>query len=327
MTIGTKYALLLLPTHFDHETHVRQLLSDMTSWRGKLSDLIEAAEANHWKSWLGELDWQFYEREVRLVLATMQSKTAHVIDRESNMLRERVGLAGYAMLLAGPARPFSGVAQRVHGEVRSLSPLKLKTIRGKENLERIQRPYYDTRLAFAQLLQSTPGLLQDRYLDRWADLVPVLDRVANAAPPRILSVAFSAFHVALTRDSLEFAVPEFVRAVECIVGLPQGQGARQFADRSMRIVRRLQSHWYIGGGDLQQRIAGLYQHRSDCVHGKVPFDTLLSEGGEDEAARFGYLAEALARECLLWVLDNPQHFQFFMDRPTLENAWQQNRLA
>jgi hypothetical protein len=131
MAQGIKYALLLLPTHFHRETGVRQLLPDMTSWRGKLSDLIDATEVSYWKEWLGELDWRFYDREVRMVLVSMPSQTAEVIDAENKMLRERVRLAFYAMLLAGPARPFSGIAQRVHGEVLSLSPVKLKSIRGK----------------------------------------------------------------------------------------------------------------------------------------------------------------------------------------------------
>jgi hypothetical protein len=328
MGSGIKYALLLLPTHFDTETGVRQLLPGMTSWRGKLSDLIDATEVSHWKEWLGEIDWRFYDRDVRLVLVSMQSHMAEVIDAENKLLRERVGLAFYAMLLAGPARPFSGVAQRVHGEALSLSPVKLKSIRGKENIEGIERPYYDSRPAFIRLLQATPGLLKDPYLDRWVYLVGRLDHLLRAGLPKILSVAFAAFQVALTRDSLEFAVPELVRTVECIVGLPRGKGGKQFADRAMRIARRLHGHWYVGGNDLQARIEELYQHRSDCVHGKVPFHTLLSAGtaGEDEAARLGYLAEALARESLLWVLGNEQNFPLFNDRQTLETAWSTNQL-
>jgi hypothetical protein len=165
-------------------------------------------------------------------------------------------------------------------------------------------------------------------LDRWADLVKQLDQALTTGLPRIVSVAFTAFQAALTRDSLEFAVPEFVRTVECIVGLPRGKGGKQFAGRAMRIARHLQGYWYVGGTDLQARIEELYEHRSDCVHGKVPFHTLLSGGsaGEDEAARFGYLAEGLARESLLWVLSNTQKFPLFNDRQTLETAWAMNQL-
>jgi hypothetical protein len=156
----------------------------------------------------------------------------------------------------------------------------------------------------------------------------LLDAALAKGLPRILSVAFTAFQVALTRDSLEFAIPEFVRTVECIVGLQRGKGRKEFAVRAMCLAPVLHSHWYVGGDDLQARIEELFQHRSDCVHGKVPLDTLLSSGtlGEDEAARFGYLAEALARECLLWVLNRPQHLQYFADRPTLEDAWAKNLL-
>lgn len=74
MANGIKYALLLLPTHFDHETGVRQLLPDMTSWRGKVSDLIDAAEVNGWKRSLGELQWRFFEDEQRIVFVSMPSQ-------------------------------------------------------------------------------------------------------------------------------------------------------------------------------------------------------------------------------------------------------------
>jgi hypothetical protein len=45
----------------------------------------------------------------------------------------------------------------------------------------------------------------------------------------------------------------------------------------------------------------LYQTRSDCVHGKVPFLELRARGndGEERAAQLAYVADVLAREGLL----------------------------
>jgi hypothetical protein len=324
MMTGIKYSLLLLPTHFDYETGVRQLMPDMISWRGKLSDLIDASQVSHWKQWLGDIDWRYFDEEQRLVLVSMPSARAAIHDDETELLRGRLGLAAYAMLLAAPTRPYSGIARCVHGEALSVKPpVRLETIRGQFDVEEIQRPYYDSRPAFGERFVQIPRLLRDPYLDRWAALVPVLEQFRSANPPRILEIAFQAFNVALTRSSLEFAIPEFVRAVECIIGLSRGMGRKDFAHRSMLLANRLRKHWYVGGKGLQSRARSLYGHRSDCVHGKVPFETLLSggEAGKDEAARFAYLAEALARECLLWVLENPQHYSHFTDRAALEAAW------
>lgn len=324
MTTGIKYALLLLPTAFDQEKNIRQLLPDMMSWRGKLSDLIDEIDLSQWKQWLGDLAWRDFEKESRFVFVSMPSDRAEVIDAETATLRNHLRIAATAMLLAAPNRPHSGVARGVHGEALSVSPcVRLKTIRGQFDLEEVKRPYYATRKAFSQHFVGAPSLLRDPYLDRWAELIPLLDKAWNAQTPKILQVAFQAFEVALTRSSLEFAIPEFVRCVECIVGLQQGKGGKHFADRVIRIARHLQNHWYVGGTDLQVRIELLYKHRSDCVHGKIPFETLLAGGiaGEDEAARLDYLAEAVARECLLWVLKNPQHLPHFVDRATLESAW------
>ncbi|HEY2735199.1 MAG TPA: hypothetical protein VGI70_14480, partial [Polyangiales bacterium] len=80
--------------------------------------------------------------------------------------------------------------------------------------------------------------------------------------------------------------------------------------------------------DLEDRLCTLYQQRSDCVHGKVPFLDLHAKGdaGKDEAARLDYLAESLARTCLQTVFRGPAKFTEFASRELLEDAWANNRL-
>jgi hypothetical protein len=268
----------------------------MITWRGKLSEHIaDPLDVAPWKAWLGEIDWRFFEQEHRLVFVSMPSATAEVINGEEHQLRDRLGLAYHAMLLTAPRNPFYGVSRLVYGEALSgTPPVQLKTIRGKQNLDEIQRPYFDTRTAYHQRLQSAPTRVKDLYLDRWANLVPVLERARAGGLSRSLVIAFDAFHIALTRPTLDFAIPELVRSVECIIALSKGMGRKEFAARALQLSPQVRNDWYVGGKGNEKRAKGLYRHRSDCVHGKVPFEDLLSQGtvGEDEAARFGYLAEA-----------------------------------
>lgn len=252
-----------------------------------------------------------------------------MIDGETEQLKGRLGLAANAMLLSGPDSPYSGTARCIFGEALTVAPtIRLKTIRGQFPLEKVVSPFYASRPGFSNHFLQRPQLLKDPYLDRWAALVQLLDQLHGAGIPRVLHVAFQAFQVALTRDSLEFAIPEFVRAVECIIGLSRGMGRKEFAQRAMSLATRIHKNWYVGGKGNQARARKLYGLRSDCVHGKVPFEELLSTGatGQDEVARFGYMAEALARECLLWVLKNQQHHHHFKNRKTLEDAWANGHL-
>ena len=87
-------------------------------------------------------------------------------------------------------------------------------------------------------------------------------------------------------------------------------------------------HWFAGGVDLGDRLRALYQHRNDCVHGKLPFESLHQSGdaGSDKAARFEFLAELVARQAVLYAIKNPAKYIEFADRARLEDAWDQKRL-
>jgi hypothetical protein len=116
---------------------------------------------------------------------------------------------------------------------------------------------------------------------------------------------------------------------KCVVALPRGGGgANEFRDRVLRLIPDLPMHWFAGGVDLGDRLRALYQHRNDCVHGKLPFESLHQSGdaGSDKAARFEFLAELVARQAVLYAIKNPAKYIEFADRARLEDAWDQKRL-
>lgn len=103
----------------------------------------------------------------------------------------------------------------------------------------------------------------------------------------------------------------------------KGGAAKAFANRILKLAPHLARHWHLGVPDLATRLESLYQHRNDCVHGKVPFLALRAAGdaGADEAAWYEHLAEITARDALLAALRSPALLSAAKDRGTLETAW------
>jgi hypothetical protein len=83
----------------------------------------------------------------------------------------------------------------------------------------------------------------------------------------------------------------------------------------------LRTDTYVGSG-IEGLLLKLYELRSMCVHGKLPFHDMQTRGdaGEEEAAQLSYVAEVLAREVLLFALRRPD-WSVFQSRDDLERAW------
>ncbi|MFI5308354.1 MAG: hypothetical protein ACHQ53_13425 [Polyangiales bacterium] len=324
MPNGTKYALALLPNVGRRGEHndAQQLTPDMTTWVGSLSDVIEPSELEHWKEWLGSLQWEQHTRGRRMVLVTMPSERPEVIDHENDQLRNRIARAWYGLLLAAPLHPVQGEARCVTGEVQSLDPApRLHSIRDEGGFGKASRPLYASSEGFTS---NSPWRTPDLWFDRWVYWTSIVDQAFAVGLPDIIDVALFAFRMALGRGRLEFSIPEFIRTAECILAVPAQNGGRKvFAQRALQIAPDLGQHWYIDTKTLRERFQALYQHRSDCVHGKVPFAVLRQQGkeGVEEASRLEFLAEALAREALRHALSDPTKFPLFDDRNTLEDAW------
>lgn len=319
---GIKYAVLLFSGHGSAEADCK-LADDLTTWKGTLADYIDANEVSHWKEWIGTMKWDSLMKRQQLLLTSMPSERPEVSDGETERLTERLVVAYYAYLLASPSFGCHGAFQHVSGQAQSFDPqLRLQSIRGLGDFKRIERPFYRQRQAF---IHVSPWQQPDPWPERWREWVGVLDAAFGQTMPVLLDVALAAFSKALQHTKLEFSIPEFVRTADCILATRRGHGKRDFIDRTMQIAPELANHWYVGGGDLQDRIGQLYDHRSDCVHGRVPFQALSARGeaGADEAARFEYLAEIIARKLLNRAFRTPAAYPALRDRSSLETVWNQ----
>jgi hypothetical protein len=153
---------------------------------------------------------------------------------------------------------------------------------------------------------------------RWAEVCWFL---RDVQVPQVLAFALMVHRSAWTRRLLEFSIPEFVRAAEGVIALAKGEGAKVFENRARRLVPSLAQDDYVGR-DLDRLLPDLYQLRSDCVHGKLPFEDLKAQGPEgwETACQLAYLAEVLAREALLVALRRPDR-TVFETRDALAGAW------
>ena len=139
--------------------------------------------------------------------------------------------------------------------------------------------------------------------------------------PDLLGYALLSHGRAKCEALLEFSIPAFVRAAEGVIALRKGMGAKDFKDRALPLAPDLKTDAYVGA-DADSLLGDLYQLRSDCVHGKIPFLELRTQGsaGEDRAAKLQYVAEFVARSALLKALRFP-HKELFATRDALESAW------
>lgn len=194
-----------------------------------------------------------------------------------------------------------------------------------QETERIVRPVYWGRRRYQDLFGASRwkhwakhGSADDSWFLKWVEVDALLTRSPR---PAIIGYALLAHAGARTRQFLEFSIPEFVRAAEGVLALAKGMGAKVFRDRALRLVPELRDDEYVGG-DVDQLLLELYQLRSDCVHGKLPFADLqaLGDRGQDRAAELSYVAEFLAREALLAAL-RQEDWSIFVNREDLEAAW------
>jgi hypothetical protein len=274
-------------------------------------------------------------REQRIVVAFMPSERPEVLDHESKLLEQRLAVARLAYILASPSTGSHAEFRYVGGQATSIDPdVRLCSIRQHGSFHKAERAFYRTREAFMKVWPWRE-MYAESWLGRMEEWVRILDnayatrnddQTQKPGMPVLLDLALDSFATALQRSRLEFSIPEFVRAADCILATRQGRGKKDFIERSLQLVPDLPNHWYVGGtrAELEQRIGQLYDHRSECVHGKVPFLSLRNRGevGADDAAKFEFLAEAIARGVLEFVLRHPLKFPDLRDRDLLDTAWE-----
>lgn len=288
--------------------------------------LIPESEHSRWREWLGSVPWERLKRAGRVVVAREAATELSIHNEVDLRLRARVDRSWSAFLLSGAATESDSAAWFLHGEAagdRSGSPLRsLKTV---GQIDRLIRPPYRGRERYVGILAknlmqywSEHGSRDQSWFPRWLDACALLNQ-PNL--PLIVGYALLAHGSAWTRRYLEFSIPEFVRVAEGVIALPRNQGGKTFVERALRLAPGLQQDEYVGMA-TESLLPELYQLRSDCVHGKLPFAEMqaLGDKGEEHAAQLSYVAEVLARESVLTALRHPD-WSVFATRDNLEQAW------
>jgi hypothetical protein len=322
---GYKYgALVFAPPEGPPES--KEMYGGKETFEGDLLSLVPEAEHAHWREWIGSVAWDNIRRAGRVVISRISSSRADVLDAEDHQLRNQMRNAWAAFVLTGTShsdRP----AWVISGRAMGASPgARLGTIRSAQPQDRIVRPFYETRPRYIEFQAARIGrhwAAHGTHDQSWFPLWTEIDELFARRTPRppILGYALLAYSSAWTRSLLEFSIPEFVRAAEGIIALPPRTGRALFRDRALALVPSLRTDEYVGA-DVDGLLLKLYDLRSDCVHGKVPFHDMQSRGeaGEEEAAQLGYVAEVLARDTMLLALRRPD-WTVFADRDRLQRAW------
>lgn len=325
--VGFKYGLLGLDESDEPDPKFRRFEGDTYQWFTSAAAIAYAPdEFEHWKDTIGSLEWDAtIANEQRTLVLRIRSDRPSVLDLENRALTERLGRAWLAWIVPPPCRPSGHRPWVVTGEAADDAPKGLlKSVRDFARYREVVRPFYAHQDIYWDRKKKPKGLRVEPTFEKWVSV----DDLLNQKPPRILNVAIRVLVEALARSPLEARIPELVRASECILGLPSGTGRVEFAGRALRLVPTLSLDWFVGRG-VQNRLLQLYQHRSDCVHGNIPFEELHRRGaaGTAEAARSEYLAELLARECVVFALERRGLWHHFESRDLLERAWQSGAIA
>jgi hypothetical protein len=321
---GFKYGMLVLPSREGLASPLR--MNDKTELvPATLDTLIGKDETKHWRDWIGSVEWKQLVAAHALVVTRIPSDTPEVMDGETQKLQARAVTNWFAYLLAEP-HPFTrGKAWILSGPCDSGTAggrlLGVRTLAREE----LASPFYTERDEYWAsrgnnwFLRTSDSNVE--WAKRFVEIDAILQERLDANLPTILHVALRSYRSAMTRRELEFRIPDLVRAAEGVIALPKGPGRILFRDRAQQLAPDLRTDAFVGQ-DLGNLLLELYDLRSACVHGKVPFLNLqnMGDAGALRAAKLSFVAEKLARAALLVALGSDR-LDVFTTREDLERAW------
>ena len=326
MGSGFKYGMLVLPS--------REGLADPTRMNDNtellpatLDTLIDAEQTRHWREWIGSIEWKQLVGADALVITRISSETPEVMDGETQKLQARAVTSWFAYLLAEP-HPFTrGKGWILSGPCAGGTPGgRLLGVRSLAR-EDLASPFYSELNEYWDSRGKDVMLRSDEFNVGWGkrfmEIDALLQQRLDARLPAILHVALRSYRSARARRELEFRMPELVRAAESIIALPRGTGRELFRDRAQQLAPDLQTDTFVGN-DVSDLLVDLYDLRSACVHGKVPFLNLQKVGaaGALRAGKLSFVAERLALAALLVALRSDR-LDVFATREDLERAWKE----
>jgi hypothetical protein len=323
---GFKYGMLVLPSREGIAACVR--MNDTTELvPAKLDTVMDLTQAKHWGEWIGSIEWKQLVGADALVITRIPSDTPELMDGETQQLQARAVTSWFSSLLADP-HPFTrGKAWILSGPCAGLTPGgRLLDVRSLAR-EELVSPFFSELNEYWDSLGNDVMLRSDESNAAWArrfvEIDAVLQQRLDTKLPAILHVALRSFRSAVARREMEFRIPELVRAAEGVIALPKGAGRELFRDRAQQLAPDLKTDPFVGG-ELGTLLLELYDLRSACVHGKVPFLNLqkLGDAGALRAAKLSFVSEKLARAALLVALRS-NRVDVFATREGLERAWKE----
>lgn len=312
-----KYAALVIP-FTGSRTPVDSVVGDAVDIiTGSVMDLVEADELKHWRSWRGEIAWSELESKSLIVVRTVSTQRPNVADEENEKLMSALQAHVFGVLLTGGVARPAGTPFILSGCADSRR--RLRDVRYCNQLRPVVRGYYGRNESFLKSGMWNP----DAWHAEWSASSELLNDAIAAGLPPTIGLGLVALQHAFGEEQLEFRIPEFVRAAETILALPRNKaGAKEFANRSLLLDTTLAAEPFLSSLDLRQLLEEVFQLRSDCVHGKLPFEELVANGprGELRVAQLEFAAEHVARKTLSLALAHSKE-PIFASRTTLEESW------
>lgn len=305
------------PFHFDDNTFL---------FRGSISQYLSTQGNEHWKEWLGTIFWEELTDREPLICITWQPMEASALNGENIALSSKLNHLYHALILTGPWKNDGRSAHTLTGtgQVSSSGILSLEEISevGHFNLWRHSH-YYDAEPTWSWQVEK---LRSQNALDLWkSNFLAIEQVIENGADNFLLTLALMAFHGGLHDNLLDFRIPNFVRSIEAIVGLPAGQGKVEFARRTgLLLPPTIDLPLGVDQTSIGPILKNSYQVRSDSVHGKPFADTLRSALGinfQAELPKYELGIEMSARYVIQNAITNANFLSHSSSRNVLENAW------
>ncbi|MBN22606.1 MAG: hypothetical protein CL678_15085 [Bdellovibrionaceae bacterium] len=284
---------------------------------------------NCWKEWLGTLLWEELVSDNKLVLITfgdddeseiLNSTNQQLVNKLYNVFR----VLPLVTTLSGPRHEPISITGRV--EIEDDERFKIKDIREISRYRSWPDSFYWREKEFLDLRRSYET--NSKLIENW-DFISTYcsDKIFKLGSKLQLIESYRSFEAAFfSTPKLEFKIPNLVRSVESIIGLPRGQGKAEFYKRVQYLcgVPEISEPYGIHE-HYKNLLENLFQIRSDCVHGKPFAWSLRKELGESfsdtTVAQYEFLSEWIARRTLLNVRENQNLLNACESRDQLETYW------
>lgn len=295
--LGRKYALIAVNEGFPGQARGSETFELAPGIA--FSNFLPLELPEHWERWIGEIRAEAIRSAGIFLAASAPSASLGVLDRENQVLVERVQRVYWGLLVAsGPLHHkeafwASGAVTNAGASVRTAGHLA---------------PIY--RTAGAPL----PPINRSR-LQVAARIGETMDRHAHDGSHGRLRRMFRAYYSGLQAPALQDRLHQSVRVLDGFFASAPGRGRKEFSSRLGEIC-------VPNGADLGKdlyEIRGEVEHLRDPLT-KIPTD--VEEGRRLEfLARYTHVAETVARSVLEAVFMNDELQSFFADSSDPAEFW------